>query len=525
VGGRVEDPSVWARSGSGLRFVAFGAWRSLSDIPYTALWSTTKYPQWKPVIQTDTPGRAPDKYNMDTSGRLYISTKKGQSYTFGSDAGAFVLKAPYGGRKITGFSCDYTINLPNLGGGNTWLFLYATYDEGFVNTSAATITATAGVAFSRTVHYVVTACDYLELLIYNNTGGTNTPAGEDGANYLQIRNLRVVTSTANRVNTTLGTAVPSAGTFTVTPASMARIYVGQQLQIDQGTNVSETITVSAITATTFTATYAIAAGHLTTATVNAHVVYADEIVKDMVSVVNTANPNQLSSSTASIQSPALDLYDEVYEDAAMGSVIDRLAGLGDNQTASRQWEACVLTGQQLIFRPRGSAARAWFADVSSLQAERSIESYANSAYGVYQDTSNRALRTAVAANSTAVMASGLTRRKSVAASTTSAIQAAVQRDAFLDDHDDLIARSTIAFDRLFDVGGANHKLWDARAGDTLTIRNLPPASGAAVDNVRTITVGRAQLDVTNRTLTIEPDLPPPSLASLLARLAAGLSPQ
>jgi hypothetical protein len=199
--GRVEDPSVWARSGSGLRFVAFGAWRALSDIPYTALWSATKYTQWKPTIQTDTPGRAPDKYNMDTNGRLYISTKKGQSYTFGSDAGAFVLKAPYGGRKITGFSCDYTINLPNSGGGNTWLFLYATYDEGFVNTSAATITLTAGVAFSRTVHYVVTACDYLELLIYNNTGGTNTPAGEDGANYLQIRNLRVVTSTANRVNT------------------------------------------------------------------------------------------------------------------------------------------------------------------------------------------------------------------------------------------------------------------------------------------------------------------------------------
>lgn len=523
--GRVEDPSVWARAGSGLRFVAFGAWRAVSDIPYTALWSTTNYSKWKPVTQAEIVSRTPDKYNMDTNGgRLYISLKKGQTYANGTDVGSFMIKVPYGGRQIVGFSCDYTINLPTLGGGNTWQFGYATWNEGFSAGAATMITATAGVAFNRTVHYVVTACDYLELYIVNVTGGANTPAGEDGANFLQIRNLRVVTSTANRINTTLGTAVPSAGTFTVTPASMARIYVGQQLQIDQGTNVSETITVSAITSTTFTATYAIAAGHLATATVNAHVVYADEIVKDMVSAVSALNSNQLSSSTALIGSPALDLLDESYEDAGMGASIDRLAGLGDNQTPSRQWEACVLAGQQLVFRARGSAARAWFADVSSLQAERSIESYANSVYATYQDASGRVIRTAVAANSTAVTAAGITRRASVSASTTSNTQAAVQRDAFLDDHDDLSARSTIAFERLFDAGGANHKLWDARAGDSLTIRNLPPASGAAVDQVRTITIGRASLDVINRTLTIEPDPPPPALASLLARLSAGLKP-
>lgn len=522
--GRVEDPSVWAKQGSGLRFVAFGAWRALSDIPYTALWSTTDYGAWKPVTQAEVAGRTPDKYNMDMNGRLYVSLKKGQSYANGADIGSFILKVPYGGRKIVGFSCDYTVNLPNIGGGNTWLFGYATWDEGFLSPVATTITATAGVVFSRTVHYVVTACDYLELFIYNNTGGVSTPAGEDGANYLQIRNLRVVTTTANRVNTTLGTAVPSAGSFTVTPASMARIYVGQQLQIDQGTNVSETITVSAITSTTFTATYAIAAGHLTTATVNAHVVYADEILKDMVAVVSAANPNQLSASTAFIQSPSLDLLHESYDDQAMGSVIDRLGGLGDNQTPARVWEACVLSGQQLVFRPRGSAARAWFTDVSSLQAERSMESYANSVYATYQDAGNRTLRTAVSANAIAVSASGLTRRASVQASTSSATQAGVQRDAYLDDHDDLSARSTIAFERLFDSGGANHKLWDARAGDTLTIRNLPPASGSAVDSVRTITIGRASLDVTSRVLTIEPDPPPPQLASLLARLSAGLKP-
>jgi hypothetical protein len=65
------------------------------------------------------------------------------------------------------------------------------------------------------------------------------------------------------VDTTLGTAV-TPGSVAVTPPSMAGIYVGAYLLIDIGTN-QEQVTVTAITSTTFTATFANA--HLSTAAV------------------------------------------------------------------------------------------------------------------------------------------------------------------------------------------------------------------------------------------------------------------
>jgi hypothetical protein len=56
--------------------------------------------------------------------------------------------------------------------------------------------------------------------------------------------------------TKLGTAVTTAGVNTVTPASMANIGVGTQQVIDFGNANVETVTVTAVTSTTFTATFA-----------------------------------------------------------------------------------------------------------------------------------------------------------------------------------------------------------------------------------------------------------------------------
>jgi hypothetical protein len=56
--------------------------------------------------------------------------------------------------------------------------------------------------------------------------------------------------------TTLGTAVTSAGTHTVTPASMATIGVGTQQLVDYGSANVETVTVTGVTSSTFTATFA-----------------------------------------------------------------------------------------------------------------------------------------------------------------------------------------------------------------------------------------------------------------------------
>lgn len=57
------------------------------------------------------------------------------------------------------------------------------------------------------------------------------------------------------VNTTAPTTVV-AGSQVVTPASMANIVVGSQLVFAGGVGATETVTVTAVTATTFTATFA-----------------------------------------------------------------------------------------------------------------------------------------------------------------------------------------------------------------------------------------------------------------------------
>jgi hypothetical protein len=57
------------------------------------------------------------------------------------------------------------------------------------------------------------------------------------------------------VNTNTSTAVGAAGAATITPASMANISVGTSLLVDTGAS-QETVVVTAVTATTFTATFA-----------------------------------------------------------------------------------------------------------------------------------------------------------------------------------------------------------------------------------------------------------------------------
>ena len=507
--GRLEDVSL---VNGGVNITALGYSRAMTDAPYTALWSTTDYSLWKPTTQVEVANRTPDKYNIDTNGRIYISTKKGQTYTNGADVGGVILKAPYGSRKIVGFSCDFTVNLPNPV--PSWTFGYATFDEGFAAAVATTITATSGAAFNRTVHYVVTACDYLELFIYNTTGAASTPAGEDGANYLQILNLRVVTTTTNRVNTTLGTTFGAGGSQTVTPPSMANIYVGQQLQIKQGSVTSCTVTVTAKTATTFTAVFP--GGFNLADAVNAHVVYASEIAQVLVSTTATLNSTQLSSSTTLIQNPSIDLFNETYTDLLPSAVLDHLITLGDNQTTPRQWEWGVGAAQQLYLRPQ-LGQRTWYIDVSDLEVQRTLEELANSVYAVYQDARGRDVRATATADATSVTRYGLTRRRSISVQTTSSTQAATQQAAALSDGKDPKPRSGVTIRQVFDANGSQYPLWSVAAGDTVIIRNLSPSLSTALDRIRVFRVSRAEYSADSNTLSIEPETPLPSLSALLSR--------
>jgi hypothetical protein len=56
-----------------------------------------------------------------------------------------------------------------------------------------------------------------------------------------------------------------------------------------------------------------------------------------VATVAALNATQLATETVLIESPALDLTDQVYEDRLPADILNSLIALGDNQTPPRQW--------------------------------------------------------------------------------------------------------------------------------------------------------------------------------------------
>lgn len=511
--GRLQEVAI---VGGGVHVTALGYAIAMSDAPYTALWSDTSTSQWA----IDNPaGSSSQRYQIDTNNRLYIACQKGASYANAVDLGVLRYNQPYlGSRDIAGGSWDYDVTLPV----NWKVELVAISETYGTPTVVWTLTA-SGVQQTGTVNVTWTAQDTVYFRIYNNTGGASAPAGETGVNYAKLTSVRLVTSTANRVNTTWSApAGPVTGVQTVTPASMANIYVGQRLSIKQGgaTN-AESVIVTAITATTFTATFA--GSHVSGETIQAHVIYADEIADDLIATISTLNPGQLSSNTALTASPGLDLLNESYEDMLPSDILDYLAGIGD--TTGAQWEWGVKDSQRLYFRRQSIAARTWYIDVSELDIQRLLDQLENSIYAVYQDASGRTLRTSATADSASVARYGLTRRAALSVSSTSATQAGLQQAAALADGKDPRPQSGVAIDRVFDAAGQRWPLWSVGAGDTVIIRNLAPTLSVAIDRIRVFRLSRATYDLESDTLALEPEAPRPTLEALLARVAAGVQKQ
>ena len=244
-------------------------------------------------------------------------------------------------------------------------------------------------------------------------------------------------------------------------------------------------------------------------------VTASGIAAALAQFINVTNGDQLRGDAVLIEPTTTDLRDEVYEDALPAAILDRLALLH-----GCEWG--VYDDRRLHFRPRGGQ-RHWYVDVTATpQLQRSIESLRNSAYAVYRGDDGRALRTASVGDADSQARYGLVRRGLVNAQTTSLTEAQTHRAVYLADRATLAARAEVSFDRLYDGVGALWPLWSCRAGDTVTVRNLPPTLLTDIDRVRTLRVAETEYDAAAGTLSIAPEEPLPRLDVLVARRGAGL---
>lgn len=521
--GRLEDPTLYTGDdGSGFTAQALGAWRALSDVPYIAAWSSSSVADF---IQTTTDmGIAAysdsERWTRDTNNRLGIGLTAGATYATNKASGLLFGIPHRSTRNIVGIQFALEINLPAA---HTWRCVSFAGDISGTLSSAAVEASLVGTAalVSRAYHLILsTPRETCGIDVLCNAGAAY--AGQTWASYAKVTHVRVVTSSTNRINTTL-TANRAAGVnVTATVVTTAGMYVGMELVMNSGAALSEIVTVLSIGSTTqFNATFLNA--YTTGQAVQGFKVTADEIIRDMLaSYIVALNPTQLSSSTALIQNPGLDLLDEVFEGANMVPELTRLAALGDNQTPPRMWEVGVYEDRQLFFRPQGGG-RAWYVDATDLSVARTLEQLYNSVRAAYQDANGRTQRTTSTSDTASIAKAGLLRAAAVASSTTSATQAGVERDAALQDHKDPLPRASIAFDAVYDASGGRYPLWLVRSGDTITIRNLPPTLSTSVDRIRTFRITHTSYDVFSGVLTVEPELPPPTLEVMLARRAEGVS--
>jgi hypothetical protein len=244
-------------------------------------------------------------------------------------------------------------------------------------------------------------------------------------------------------------------------------------------------------------------------------VLASDIAQAMAAYVNLINPGQLDDSAARIVATTTDLENEIYQDARPADILNRLAYLHTYQWAV--WE-----GRQLSFHPKGSAGRHYYVDVSQiLELQRSLENVENSVYAIYRNDDSETLRRAAAENTESQDKLGLIRHGVVDVQTTSATEAETHRDVYLADKATAALRARVNFARIYDEVGGSYPLYTLRAGDTLTMRNLPPTLSTAVDQVRTFMVGETSYDAATGIVSISPEEPTPSLDLMIARREAG----
>lgn len=250
--------------------------------------------------------------------------------------------------------------------------------------------------------------------------------------------------------------------------------------------------------------------------------YASEIATSIAAYVSSINPSQLLSSSTLIQSPGLDLRDEVYEDATPSDILDYLAALGDTSAPPRVWEWGVTIDQALYFRPRGSG-RTWTIDAGTLDLQQSMDGLRNAAYATYQDASGRTLRTATTTDPISIKRFGITRTIGIGTQTTVSAQATTHRDAALADGANPRPRS--GFDGIrwiFDTVGMPSYPWLANPGDVVSVRNLNPTSSADIDRVRTFVLSEMEFDADSGLATLTPEDPTPSLDVITARYSANM---
>lgn len=441
--GRVEDRKL---VDGGIELVALGAWRALSDLPYTALWSNTLTQKFEPIgafseARASLGGSISAvnwRYELNNNNRVYIAPKAEEHLPFNAAAYYLYQNIDEAHRPIVRFKADYVFEAP---AGWEVGFSRRESDLGFLEEVA--LLEGDGTEQTGSIDVTFAGCDALTVEMRNQGAATNFGPDATGDWYVSLTNIRIQTAADDAIT-------------------------------------------------------------------------ADLIANDLVSYVNNINPDSIDSSSVLIESPNLDLENELYEDVYGADILKRLIALGDDQTPPRRWEAAVWDKLRLTFRPLTTGFD-WYIDLEDLRIESSLDTLYNQVYAKFGSE-----RTAVANDEHSQIVHNLKRGKQIAVTTESESQAEVHRDAALEDTKSETPRASVTVSRVYDQYGNLYFPWLIRAGDTLTIRNLQPTLSPDIDRVRKFRIIRTQPQLATNQMICTPERELPSLEFLLARKNEGV---
>jgi hypothetical protein len=242
-------------------------------------------------------------------------------------------------------------------------------------------------------------------------------------------------------------------------------------------------------------------------TTTAATVLASAIAADLLSAAGALNSGHISTSSALVTATTRDLLNTLYEDARPSRILDDLA-----RSHSCRWG--VNDSGVFYFQP-DAEGRTWYVQSDDVQIRYSLRNYENEVYAKYHDANNRTLRTAVSRDAASALSTGWVVQGVVSDQTTSSATAEAVRDAHLTDRADYALMATATFSRLRDGANRYWSLWSIRPGDRIVINNLP-AQSQYLPGLDSHVVGFVEYDHENGRLSYEPEVPVPTLVTLLA---------
>jgi hypothetical protein len=253
-------------------------------------------------------------------------------------------------------------------------------------------------------------------------------------------------------------------------------------------------------------------------TSSAATINSDEPLKAIIALISGINSTQLSSSTALVADGDVDLKELIYEGAFCDRAVKDLAIVGDS--SNNTYEVGVWEDQKLHYRIRGSEGQDWYTDAASIRVDSTTDTLWNSVAVEYRNTNGRTVRTPRSTDTASVSRYGVTRTKYVKWDTTDSTEAQNVRDVAIEDGKDITPRASITMPFVATSSGAIANNWQVRAGDTMTIRNLPVGSGDLVNKISKFRISRTRYDVDRDELTITPGEETPSLEFMVGAMAA-----